>query len=33
MLVAESNTELKVSKVEPLAKMLRLFFQPQLLAS
>lgn len=33
MLVAESNMELKVSKVEPLANMLCLFFQPQLLAS
>lgn len=33
MLVAESNTELKVSKVEPFANMLCLFSQPQLLAS
>lgn len=33
MLIAESNTELKISKVEALASMLCLFFQPRLLAS
>lgn len=33
MLVAESNAEQKISKVEASASVLLLFFQPQLLAS